>query len=92
MKKMIILTCVLSVILIALMIVVTSNSGSGLNENLPYTHSYTKAFCDSNNFCRDFEVFCKNNEIIKIRFTGAAVQFQENWLDPRVEERKTGNC
>jgi len=61
-------------------------------EERVYNHSFTKAFCDSTNFCRDFVIFCKDKEVLALKFTGAAVQLQENWQDPRSEKMKIGNC
>ena len=58
----------------------------------PYTHSYTKAICDTGNFCGDYEIFCKNEEFIEMKFTGAAVQFPSEWKDPRDEETIKRNC
>ena len=45
------------------------------SSNYPHIFSHTKAICDKNNFCQDYEIHCENKEIIGIRFTGAAVQF-----------------
>ena len=45
-----------------------------------YTHSHTKAICDDQNLCQDYEIFCENNEIVKMNpITGAVVQFPEDW-------------
>ncbi len=60
-------------------------------SNFYYTYSYTKAICDDNNYCRDYEIFCRNTEIVEMRFTGASVQFDKNWEDPR-EEVKNNFC
>ncbi|GAH14959.1 unnamed protein product, partial [marine sediment metagenome] len=58
-----------------------------------YTHSHTKAVCDNQNLCQDYEIFCKNNEIVKMNpITGAVVQFPEDWQDPRNPEIKNGFC
>src|SRR3989344_3330757 len=59
---------------------------------LSNTHSYTKAICNSENFCQDYEIFCKNDEPINIKFTGAAVQFPDNWQDQRNQEKIDGFC
>jgi len=77
-------------IVIAFEIDAYSNSISPTTEEMStspayYTHSHTKAICDGNNYCRDYEIFCKNHEIIEMRFTGAAVQFALDWKDPREE-------
>jgi len=57
------------------------------DEGIPYTHSLTKAICDTKNFCQDYEIFCKNKDVIKMNpITGAAVQFPDDWKDPRDKE------
>jgi len=43
--------------------------------------------------CQDYEIFCKNNEIVKMNpITGAVIQFPEDWEDPRDEEIRNGFC
>ena len=50
-------------------------------------YSYTKAICNETNYCQDYEIACKNGEVIsKSPITGAAVQFSTNWKDPRDNE------
>jgi len=47
-----------------------------------YTH--TKAICNESNFCQDYEITCKGNTLIKTQpLTGAVIQHEENWKDPR---------
>lgn len=92
MEKQSIIGIVLVCVFLAVAIVISGLGLQNSEQNLPYTHSFTKAFCDSSNFCRDFEIFCENKEIISIRFTGAAIQFHGDWQDPRNEEMKIGNC
>lgn len=70
---------------------ISANSGNYI-ANLEYTHSYTKAICNSENFCQDYEIFCENKNFINMKFTGAAVQFPENWQDPRDEETRNEVC
>jgi len=92
MKKIIILLLLTLVILIG--ILAFSTAQSNYVKIIPhYTHSYTKAICNSENFCQDYEIFCKNQEIIEINpITGASVQFPENWQDPRDEETINSLC
>lgn len=61
---------------------------SSESESLPYTHSSTKAICTEDNYCMDYEIICKNSKILEMRFTGAAVQFSQDWKDPRTLEQK----
>ena len=62
------------------------------NFNPPYTNSYTKAICDQDNNCKDYEIFCKENQFIEMKFTGFATQFPSNWEDKREPEVKNKIC
>ena len=96
MRKTPITIFVLGVIFLAVAILTLSLDSNFIlkshSENIPYTHSFTKAFCNSNNNCEDFEIFCKNKEIIRIEFAGAAVKFPEAWQDPRNDGLKNKIC
>ena len=88
---------VVTLIVIALEIDASTNSIYPTTKEMStslayYTHSHTKAVCDENNYCRDYEIFCKNNDLIEMRFTGAAVQFAEDWKDPREEAAIKSFC
>jgi hypothetical protein len=49
------------------------------NEN-----TYTTAICNETNFCQDYIVTCKGDEVINTSpITGAFVQHEKNWKDPR---------
>ena len=63
------------------------------SSNYPHIFSYTKAICDSANFCRDYEIHCENERILQMSpITGAAVQFSPAWKDPRDEESIKNMC
>ncbi|MEK6925967.1 MAG: hypothetical protein AABW50_01670 [Nanoarchaeota archaeon] len=56
-------------------------------------HSFTKAICDENNFCQDNLIECEKEQIKSISpITGAFVQFNKNWKDPRSLEQKEKLC
>jgi hypothetical protein len=84
MKKIISIT-ILFLILISILSLLYINffkkdiTGKVINE-----YSYTKAICNETNYCQDYEIVCKNGEVIsKNLITGAAIQFSTNWKDPR---------
>lgn len=52
----------------------------------------TKAICDENNYCEDYEITCQGTKVAKISPTGAIVQFSEDWEDPRTQEDKEIRC
>jgi len=56
-------------------------------------YSYTKAICDEKNYCQDYEIFCINKQVIEITpISGAAVQFSDDWDDPRTLEQREKSC
>lgn len=66
------------------------NSATG-EVTLDY-YTYTKAFCNSTNYCEDYEITCQNGELANMEFTGFAVQNPSNWNDPRSEEEIEKLC
>jgi len=86
MIKIVIFTLVLAISLIGISTIASSSSENYIKIIEP-TSSFTKAICTEKNFCQDYEVFCKEEEIIRMSpITGAAVQFSPQWEDPRSEE------
>ena len=50
-------------------------------------YTYTKAVCDENNFCQDYEVVCENKQVVNITpITGASIQHDKSWEDPRINK------
>ncbi len=48
-----------------------------------FAYSYTKAVCDEKNYCEDYEIICGENNMLEFNLTGFAVQFSQEWKDPR---------
>jgi len=64
-----------------------------LNTNSPNYSTYTKAICDNNNFCQDYVITCQDGEVIEQSpITGAFVQQDEDWQDPRNGSQKEIIC
>lgn len=89
-------TVIFALVLVVGLIGISAISGFG-SENyikvIEPTSSFTKAICTEENFCQDYEVFCKEKEVIRMSpITGAAIQFSPNWEDPRSEELKNKMC
>ena len=60
------------------------------NSNL---HAWTKAICTKGNFCQDYYIECNGQEPVKLSpITGAAVQFDSTWQDPRGIEQRERLC
>ena len=49
--------------------------------------TFTKAICDKDNFCQDYEIVCRNNEVISAEpITGASIKLPDNWEDTRINK------
>jgi len=78
-KIIIILILIVLLIILSFIYIRNNLTGRAIEE---FTH--TKAICNTSNFCQDYEITCKGNEIVKQQpITGAAIQHSENWQDPR---------
>ena len=84
-----------------ILVLSVSVSGSSLTPDLisspvsspPNLHAWTKAICDKDNFCQDYFIECQDQEPLRISpITGAAIQFQNNWQDPRTLEQRKRLC
>ena len=56
------------------------------------SYSYTKAICDENNYCEDYEINCYGDKVSSMKFTGAAIQNSFDWEDPRDNESIESLC
>jgi hypothetical protein len=52
----------------------------------------TKAICNEKNYCEDYQITCNGKDVTRLTPTGAAVQFSEDWKDPRTEKDKIIGC
>ncbi|MBT3691484.1 hypothetical protein HOD75_02915 [archaeon] len=101
--KPIIITLILIIISITLLLTLFSAlfltfnqsiTGNAIQQASPKNiTTYTKAICNSSNYCQDYILECNNNNLTsKNPITGAAVQFPENWEDPRTSEQIKREC
>jgi hypothetical protein len=86
MKKIQILLISIMLILIALaLFLMLTKLVQGESTREYFT--YTKAICDSKNFCQDYIVVCEDKQVAEINpITGASIQQSENWQDPRANK------
>jgi len=95
MKKIIILVIIFIVILAAAISILVMNytkksiTGEVTKDNI---HSSTKAICDKDNYCEDYEITCNNDKITSIISTGHAIQHSTDWEDPRDETMRDKLC
>ena len=57
---------------------IVENKGEGVIEE-----TYTKAICNSTNYCQDYRIYCSGNKVLKIVQLENSIQFNETWKDPR---------
>ena len=76
-------------ILIGILIFLLFNSTTG--ETIR-NYSWTKAICNENNYCQDYEIVCNGKDVVRIVPTGAVIQNSPNWKDPRDEETINKFC
>ena len=56
-------------------------------------YSYTKAICNKDNFCQDYEIVCKNGKVESLNpLTGAVIQNSNTWQDPRNNQTTETFC
>ena len=94
MKKVIFTSIIiLSIFLILAVILLFSYSFQITGQAIKNYSSFTKAICNSSNFCQDYIISCENEEIISINpITGAVIQHSENWSDPRNQSQREIRC
>jgi len=81
MKKIVIFAMILLLILATLITFLLANS----EDPLGY-YSHTKAICNETNYCQDYQISCnKERAIMIIPITGAFIQHNDSWQDPRNE-------
>ena len=58
-------------------------------DNSSNVYMYTKAICNDTNYCQDNEITCQGNETLSVTpITGAVIQHEKDWIDPRNESDK----
>jgi hypothetical protein len=68
---------------------IIENSSQSDNE---YDYMWTKAICNEN-YCQDYKIYCKDEKLIKqTPITGATMQIDNDWIDPRPIEHQEKIC
>ena len=83
-KTMIIFSIV--IVLIGILIFLIFNLFQITGEVVINSYTYTKAVCNNSNYCEDYEIACKGNDLVSFTPTGAAIQLDNDWKDPRDKE------
>jgi hypothetical protein len=88
---------VISLLILILTLTILNLSGTKItvlesNKKFLNISSFTKAVC-KDNFCQDYLFNCKDNQITSINpITGAAIQFNKQWQDPRTIQQINKSC
>lgn len=80
--KILIVLGMLSVIIIGILIFSFMNEPKLTGETI-FEYTHTRAVCDENNLCQDYEIKCQGNKVLDIKATGFIVQNPDDWEDPR---------
>lgn len=88
MKLHIVFALILLIFLVLALVFIIINkpffTGQSVKDNQNTQYTYTKAICNSSNYCQDYEITCNNGSPISLSpITGAAIQKPENWQDSR---------
>jgi hypothetical protein len=94
MKKLSIAILVLVIILLLSSVLFFNKSFTGNTiKTDEKDYMYTKAICNSSNFCQDHEITCQGNKTVSIKpITGAVIQNPRDWEDPRAKEDRERMC
>jgi len=92
-KSLIILIAVILAILAFAILNLFYNPFQSTGQVISDRYTYTKAICNSSNFCQDYEIVCENNQLTEMKpITGAFVQHYDEWNNPQTEEQKNRLC
>jgi hypothetical protein len=91
MNKNDIIALVLWILILAFVLLVLTKAL--ISQKTEKTYTYTKAFCDTSNTCQDYEVRCEDGEVVSVvPVTGASIDLEKNWLDPRAVSEEEIKC
>jgi len=86
-RKVLIIILMIS-ILILFLILINYNTKIISYVTKDSEYSYTKAICDENNYCKDYEIKCQGKKSISLTPTAFTIQQDENWNDSRNENEE----
>ncbi len=79
-------------IVLTLLTIFSSSLIKASDSDAEINRTWTKAICDSDNYCQDYEIRCYDNNFISMNPTGAIIHFSDNWKDPRTQEMVEKLC
>lgn len=93
MKNLQISIVILLIILVGIIaVLMTISIGDKSSSAEAYTRTHTKAICDKNS-CQDYVIVCNESELVsRTPITGAVIQIDSDWEDPRPQELIDKDC
>jgi hypothetical protein len=86
-KKIVLVGLILIVIATSSILLLKSPSGITGEVVLDDYPHYTKAICYENKSCQDYEIYCEDEELVRmVAISGAVIQHLSDWVDPRGED------
>jgi len=92
--KAILLLSFLLILLVGNLIFLSSYmfpTGKAISQPAERQYSFTKAICEEN-ICQDYQIACKNEQLIYQKPISEKIYFPENWQDLRSKEEKKELC
>jgi hypothetical protein len=85
MRQKIILITITILAILGVAFLIGVNLGNIIGNTIARDYyTYTKAICNDDNFCQDYVITCENKEVTSVEpITGAAIQQDDDWEDPR---------
>ena len=83
---------ILILCLISLVLITTFSSKITTRATIQTEHGFTKAICDENNYCEDYEVVCEQNQVKSFTPTGMVIQNPVSWKDSRTSKQIDEMC
>ncbi len=79
-------------ILMGILILSIFNFFQITGKTITNQYTYTKAVCNNSNYCEDYKIACEGNNLISFIPTGAVLQLDKDWKDPRNKELREKLC
>lgn len=90
-KKMLILA--IGMVIIILIAIQIRNITTHTINDVKKISSHTRTICNESNFCQGYIIKCIGNELVDMSpVSNAAMQYPEDWEDPREEISQEDYC
>ena len=86
MKSIIIILILLIIFILGLLFFNNPVTGKTIDSTeFKDYHTFTKAICNSSNYCQDHEIVCNGDKLLEVKpIVGAVIQNPQDWQDSRI--------